>query len=436
MYAAAEPFYNTEFWRKLETILAVAGRGLYVDDYMVFHRDRDIHYPPEMYKRLNNGIAKLGGSGKYIRSVTLALATAIFTDGLHAYGRNENEKTSESIAGYKAWALRTISEGAYSSEHCAMMQGVKKIDTNAELEIDFERFRTIVFWEAYVSNSSFMVSDWNYLDMSIQQSNMWKPPNRKWDGIIEWLGMENCFKMNESTRSEINNFLSSHVNNSTWTSTSGHVAVLLQLSCVDHRNDRLKFGNIRLKRNIAVQLSRFSSGKRGYVTAVAEATGLWNMNIAYNGYFKQILPWYLRHVPCPEDDQTAEITDSGVLNIYKRMEVRFLVSGIYWRYLLGSFSVYILAIIVTAIFVPTLTRGIVHLIISGFFSVFWVLGTLLLILISIYRFLFRDWPWVDYENTGEAVFDNLIMHGIFDSLVNKKKYKALEVAPYDKLSWH
>lgn len=430
LYAASEPVYNTEFWRKLETILSVAGMGLYFDDYMLLHRDRDIHYPPEMYKRMNNGIAKLGGSGKYIRSVTLALATAIFTDGLSVAGANEDKRTRAAMVGYKAWALRTISEGAYSSEHCAMMQKDDKIN------IDFERFMTIAFWEAYVSNSSCMLSDCNYLDMSIQQSKRWKKTGQRWDGIVEWLGMANCFDINESTRSEINKFITRHLTNSTWTSTSGHVASLLQLSCADRRNDRVNLGSKSLKRSIAVRLSRFSSGNSGHVTAVAEATGLWRNQDAIQP--KKILPWYLNHVARPEVDQSAEITEVSVDYVYKPMEVRFLVSGVYWMYLLVLTAIYILALIFTSIFVSTSfrSREFTHRGITVAFLCLLLAGALVHILVSIYRFLSDHWPWFDYQNVGEAVFDNLIMHGIFDSLINKKKYKALEVVPYDKLNWH
>lgn len=42
LYEEREAEYGTNFWRKLETVMGIAGRGLVADDYMLSSHDYDI----------------------------------------------------------------------------------------------------------------------------------------------------------------------------------------------------------------------------------------------------------------------------------------------------------------------------------------------------------------------------------------------------------
>lgn len=379
LYDAEEPYYGSDFWRKLETVLGVAGKGLVLDDYMLRKYDNTIFFGPSIYERIGEGLCRIGGGGIYIRSTTLALATAVLTDGVSVSAANEDLRTKAAAGAWKAWAIRTIAEGAYSKGHPSMM-----VQQEAAT-LGYRRFLIIAFWESMVSRSVALTGK-SYLDMSFQRSMGWRKSSC-WDGVIEWAGMmpSSC-KIEE--REAIMQFLAQNSEVSLWASTTGHVASIVRLTSSD----------IQDKRTLVVNLSRFSTARQGHVTAVAEATGLWHSTV---------LPFYLTHRKNPDDDQTAEIQGGGVVYTYKPMKVEFVYMALIIK----------ITILVVNIVMFVFTFGIWLVVASA------QLG-----------FLLKPWPWVDKCDIGEAVFDNLLLHCLYGSGI-KKQYRRLRGAPYDQIGW-
>lgn len=379
LYDAEEPYFGTDFWRKLESVLGVAGVGLVLDDYMLRKYDETIFFGPSMYERIGEGLCRIGGGGIYIRSTTLALATAVLTDGVSVSQANEDLRTKQAACAWKAWAIRTISEGAYSKCHPSMM-----VQQEA-CRLGHRRFHVVTFWESMVSRSLALTGK-SYLDMSIQRSRSWMKSSN-WDGVTEWVGMlpQSCII---EERGMIMQFLRQHSNISSFVSTTGHVASIVTL-----RSD-----DLRDKRTLVVDMSRFSTPRRGYVTAVAEATGLWG---------KRVLPCYLEHNPDPDGDQTAEVSEGGVSYSYKPMRVEYR-------------------------FMPLLTK--IVLLIFNVLVILWTFGGWLLVFGVQLVFILRPWPWTDRCDVGEAVFDNLLLHALYDSGI-KKQYRRLRGRAYDQLGW-
>lgn len=291
VYDNTESEFGTDFWRKLETVLGIAGRGLYVDDYLLRYYDDSIYYDLNIYHSIakGNGICRLGGTGKYLRSISLALATSIFTESISVYGRNEDDRTVQAFIKWKSWALRTISEGAYKADLPLLMTEQPKID------IDLEKFKLIAFWESYVSNSKFLEGE-NYADITTYRSKEHRSSS-KWDGISEWIGMvRGSYDIDKSEKDKIYQFLNSNVQIEVWSSSSRHVAALLYLTYDESENIK------KCKRTITVALTRFSTEKEGQVIHVAESTGIWEKekNVLPGGYFFR---------PNPEQDQKVSIME-------------------------------------------------------------------------------------------------------------------------------
>lgn len=374
VYDSEEREFGTDFWRKLETVMGVAGRGLVVDDYMLRKFD-SIYYGEGIYTRLQNGLSMIGGGGEYIRAVTLAMATAVLTDGVTVAAVNEDIRTKDSIQGWKAWALRTIAEGAYSSNHALMMMSEKPY------EISCRDFKVITFWESMVSRSLCLTGK-SYMDMSFQRSTQWRKSG-SWDGIIEWVGMlHGSCVINE--RAQIEAFLDAQVETELYAGSTGHVASMMSLTSEDEKH----------KRTLVVNLARFSTAISGHVTAVAEATGLWGENL---------LPWYLRYKVDPDRCQKAVISHDGEISFdYEPIPVEFL-----WSKAMNCLSV--LSMDEDEMSIPI-------------FSCFDL------------KCFKLQWPWEDEEDVGEALFDNLLMHGLYKAGI-KTIYRKMKSARYTELGW-
>ncbi|CDF32694.1 unnamed protein product [Chondrus crispus] len=389
VFSGGEVYYGTDFWRKLETVLGVAGRGLVVDDYMLRKYDRTIFYSPSVYERLADGVSCIGGKGLYVRSTTLALATAILTDGVSVRKSNEDLRTKAGAIAWKAWALRTIAEGAYSKAHPSMMAGQEAFT------IGMESFQTIAFWESIVSRSKALVGQ-SYLDMSIQRSVEWRSSSQ-WDGVIEWTGMvgSSCWIQD---REEIVEFLTRQSEIRLYVTPSGHVASTVELTSPVNSH----------KRTLVVDLSRFSTATDGYVTAVAEATGLWG---------KSVTPWYLRDRVDPDNDQKGEISEEELIFTYEAMK-REHVGRIFLRWVIPP-----LIFLDVILYVPSYLR-----------VYFASLAALTVLAIMCYYFV-PSWPWVDKHDVGEALFDNLRLHCLFHSGI-KTHFRLLKTVPYNQIKWN
>lgn len=389
LYDANEKYFGSDFWRKLETILGVAGKGIVVDDYMLRKFDETIFYGPEMYERYENGLSRIGGYGIYVRATTLALATAILTDGLSTGAANEDIRTKAAVVGWKAWALRTIGEGAYSTDHFAMMA------QEDVFQVGIDKFLIIAFWESMVSRSPYLTGK-SYMDMSFQKSMTWRRSSR-WDGVLEWLGMiENSCKVFDKV--DIKTFISENIDIELWASTTGHVACWMTL----YNTNRMH------RRSIVVNLSRFSTATQGHVTAVAEATGLWK---------EKVLPFYLKHIPLPDEDQSAEVTDEGILYSYKPMKIVYR-----WMPMLQVIGLVLfnLTLLWVAVAFSLGAIGIVIVI-----QVSWISWICL---------QYLQWPWFDQTDVGEALFDNLLLHSLFGSGI-KTQYRKLQKCHYHQIGW-
>lgn len=375
VYDKEEKNFGTDFWRKLEAVLGVAGRGLVVDDYMLRKFDT-IYYGEEIYRRLQNGLCLIGGCGEYIRSVTLAMATAVLTDGVTVTAVNEDPRTKQDIQGWKAWALRTIAEGAYSSQHAFMMMAENSFTISRR---DFE---VIALWESIVSRSRHLTGK-SYLDMSFQRSLQWSKSG-SWDGVVEWVGMVKG-SCNIRQRDEIEEFLSKQVKIELYMSPTGHVASILRLASANGVH----------KRTLVINLTRFSTAMSGHVTAVAEATGLWG---------KTLLPWYLRYKTRPDLDQKVEIDPNGeILFTYEQTEIKIV-----WVWPLRKLIQLLTIKEIELDFCEPLQsclEGIRNCI---------------------------KWPWEDKADVGEALFDNLLMHGLYKAGI-KSLYRKLKVVEYTAL---
>ena len=397
LYDQNEPYYGTDFWRKLEMVMGVAGRGIFVDDYMLRQFDNSIYYGSTLYERLKYGICKIGGKGKYIRGLTLAVATAVLTDGVTVAKMNEHEKTKDSIAGWKAWSLRTIGEGAYSAEHSVVLR------EEPAFTVGLSQFCVIAFWESISCSNPVLEGD-SYLDMSLQKSLEYRK-NERWDGVYEWVGMvhDSC---NFEKREQITAYLNNQAQMRLYADTMGHIAGLLTLQSKD----------CKYFRTIAVNLSRFSTVQSGQVIAVAEATGLNNGN--------SWLPWYLLHVPNPNLDQKVEVKkELGIVFEYKPIRAVYLgLQTIGWISLLVS-------VCSPFILIGQLKPGgfiLASLIIWGILGI-WALSYFVIR-------VFLPWPWEDTDFIGEALFDNVLMHGLFEAGI-KGKFRVFEETSYEKIGW-
>lgn len=404
VYDDTEREFGTDFWRKLEAVMGVAGHGLLVDDYLIRQYDTTILYGPSLYRRLQNGLAVIGGGGIYVRTGTLAVATAVLTDGVSVSAVNEDKRTKDSISGWKSWALRTISEGAYSASHSVLMFSEKPYD------VTLRDFQVIAFWESMVSHSQHLQGN-SYLDASFQRASQWKSSSR-WDGIIEWLGMlSSSCSIHE--RETIMRFLRENAEVQLYAATTGHVASLIYLHSSDNTD----------KRVLAVDLSRFSTGRQGHVTGIAEATGLWNGKI-------KATPWLTEFDPEPDVNQCIDIDEEGRLTAsYQEMKVVWI-----WEKYFSLPIVSIILLIATAV-------GILIYVIyaASTYSALVVILEILLfiptILVIGFKYLLNNWPWIDENDVGEGLFVNLLNHGLFDAKV-KSQYRELKSLPYDEIRWH
>lgn len=399
LYNMAEPYFGTDFWRKLEMVMAVAGRGLVVDDYMLRKFDNTIYYGPKLYQQVGHGLSTIGGDGIYLRCVTLAVATAIVTDGVSTARVNEDFRTRRAVSCWKAWALRTIAEGAYSQMHSSMMM----------LEEDWRpfvigqnEFLTIAFWESMVSRCESLTGN-SYLDMSYQKSTMMKLSSR-WDGIVEWVGMvPSACEIGENDRNAIMEFLTEQTKLNTWITTTNHAASILTLRSSDMRD----------KRAIVANLSRFSTAKTGHVTSIAEGTGLWK---------GKVLPVHLRHIVDPDEDQEAKINNNvdvdgvGILFTYNQMKVEFT-----WMKYVRIFFALVAFVLAWAI----LTASSKFIFVSLFISA---------IMLWFVSRIFLKWPWKDKCDVGEALFDNLLLHSLYKSGI-KSHFRQLQAVSYNQIEW-
>lgn len=459
LYEREEPYFGTDFWRKLETVMGVAGNGLVADDYMLRKYDHTIFFGPDLYTRLPNGLCIIGGEGVYLRAVTLALATALLTDGISVSQANEDMRTKKAASSWKAWALRTIAEGAYSRNHTSMLP----VDQEP-MEVTLEIFEVILFWESMVSKCDALEGH-SYLDMSIQRSKEWRK-NSSWDGVVEWVGMirDSC-KISASERAKIMAYLNMRTSTDTRIGTTGHTGCILDAVSQDGNH----------KRSLVVSLSRFSRPRRGHVTAVAEATGLWR---------ERILPWYFKFEVDPDKSQSSYINDKGrVVHERKDLEVEFRWNPILRALLL--LTLFLATFIIVAVEDDKLTRsakllrlflglGGTFLLSKGsldlsttpngdssnavkniiqvsglviFYTAFFLFAQVaskaafLVVWIGIWiigGFLFflhvKAWPWVDKTDVGEALFDNLLLHSLFRSGI-KRQYKRLRSIDYEDICW-
>eukprot|EP00177_Eucheuma_denticulatum_P002030 GFKZ01003635.1.p1 GENE.GFKZ01003635.1~~GFKZ01003635.1.p1 ORF type:complete len:806 (+),score=56.02 GFKZ01003635.1:42-2459(+) len=458
LYDKQEPHFNTDFWRKLETVMGVAGRGLVVDDYMLRKYDHTIFFDPEMYSRLNHGLSIIGGGGIYLRAVTLALATALLTDGISVSEANEDIRTKRAATKWKAWALHTIGQGAYSSHFSSMMSGMVE-----PYVVTILNFPVIAFWESMVTRCSHLVGT-SYLDMSLQQSTKWRKDVR-WDGVLEWVGMlqQSC-KIHPVEKANILAFLDVRTTINTYVTTTGHSASLIYLHTEDGAD----------KRTIAVNLSRFSLPSSGHVVSVAEATGLWN---------GPVLPCYLQFKVNPDKYQRARVDSNGELVYeHEQMEIEMV-----WDPVLTGLAIVTISLgtVITAVvkgisseggsgggpaadaLLPIIeiwaVSGLVLLVSTGIlrspslslilsvtelvllffiflmqvtnlavFAIIWILAWGLLGSVLILRY--SGWPWMDRSDIGEELFDNLVLHGLFDSGI-KRKYRELHQERYSRVAW-
>lgn len=431
LYDRDEVYFCTDFWRKLETVMAVAGRGLFVDEYLLRKYDETIFYSAELYSNLDNGISCIGGKGKYLRSVTLAVATAIITDGVSVREGAEDIRTEKAVVKWKTWAARTVAEGAYSTHHSAMLR-----QEETPFKIGLSEFRKIAFWEASVSTCRELING-SYLDMSMQRSKNWRKA-QKWDGVVEWIGMvANACEITE--RDRISAFLNQHCKVETWRSTEGHAAAMLMLTA-NRARASATFPSSDLNRTLVVRLSRSSSSTDGQLTAIAEATGLFGEKI--------IPPWSF-FLPWPERDQVPILlSTSQMVERANRFEGP-MQPGLVFRYSWMRVSpccprivLKLLFVAFILIFAPLLVWGSVLL-----FRLLGTLGTIILVfiiplivitalVIIIWIFVGCVWPWEDPHDLGEAVFDNLLMHGLFKAGIKSRAYRRLAPASYREIKWY
>lgn len=398
VYDTSEVEFGTDFWRKLETVMGIAACGLIVDSYMLRQYDKAIYYGPSQCSRHLNGVAVIGGGGVYIRGVTLAVATAVLTDAVSVAQANEDIRTVASIGGWKAWALRTIAEGAYSANHPFMML------KEEPFEVNLFNFKIIAFWESLITESSLLTGN-SYMDISRLKSKQYHTSSR-WDGVIEWIGrVRGSCVVRE--RESILSFLGDRVKVDLYAATTGHVASMLSLTSSGGH-----------KRTIVVELARYSSPQIGYVTAIADATGLWGGSV---------LPRWLRFMPNSDVDQKAAINDDeGLIFTYYGMAMRLSVPW-YWYLAIAVFGLAATILIIRS----SIIAGVVVFLL--FDCVLWYIS--LPFWASLLSWRRALWPWLDKEGVGEALFDNLLMHGLYDAGI-KTIYRKLERRQYDQLIWY
>ncbi|CDF37279.1 unnamed protein product [Chondrus crispus] len=268
--------------------------------------------------------------------------------------------------------------------------------------IGMESFQTIAFWESIVSRSKALVGQ-SYLDMSIQRSVEWRSSSQ-WDGVIEWTGMvgSSCWIQD---REEIVEFLTRQSEIRLYVTPSGHVASTVELTSPVNSH----------KRALVVDLSRFSTATDGYVTAVAEATGLWG---------KSVTPWYLRDRVDPDNDQKGEISEEKLIFTYEAMKREHVAR---------SFLIWV-GLPVLVLVLAVAMSGVVRVL---FLVVLAFMGLVIIShLFPHFPLHFSPrWPWVDEHDVGEALFDNLLLHCLFRSGI-KTHFRLLKTVPYNQIKWN
>lgn len=432
-YEENEAEFQTNFWRKIEAVMGIAGEGLIVDDYMTLHYEDDFFsYDHTMYSSLGGGIGMIGGNGKYFRAVTLALATGILSDSISPSLPNEDKQNHSSLPNWKAWALRTIAEGAYSKSHSAMLREEEPFHMN------LENFRTIAFWEYFVSTCT-QLQGGGYINLNHERSDPYsKQLAKKWDHVSPWVGnCESAYVLDTEERRQVVKYISERVDINSYVATSGHVASLIHLLDRDTRPDRKDqlsdFSEV--KHSIVVKLSRFSTSRNGQVIATSDATGIWKRRL---GQYRKILPWWYVANPRPDIDQELVIQPDLIekTGVWKK--------SIYYKYndmklslLFPSWAKIPLMYIGGLILIVTIIRPYFE---NDFhettmnnlrgFGIF--ILSAVFILSVVLRFL--NWPWKDMEYVGEGIYDNLKLHGLLDSQI-KRVYRKLESVPYDDIEW-
>lgn len=428
LYEGRELEFGTDFWRKIETVLGVAGRGLYVDDYLIRVQDKTIYYGPEIYSQIGSGIARLGGDGIYLRAVTLAMATAILTDGITVRGINEDLRTVREIPGFKAWALRTIGEGAYSSSHSALMR------VEDPYQIGLQQFKTIVTWESFVSTCDWLKGK-SYLDMSYQRSHEHRYGGH-WDGVIEWVGMIKG-AVDVVGRESIMSHLNNHVSVQTWVATTGHAASMLKFEVQDERP--LGSKTKMLKRSLVVEIARLSNTRQGHISAVAEATGLWGESVLRKYFYFGDSPHRFQYVvPYEEgicDDyslkpRSLEDNNADYEVIYQYAPIYFLVSSSVWKWIIICAPIFVVVVIVSSrISVPLI---LIFVILIAVLAALCVCYSLL----KYYFCYYLAWPWSDWSGYGAAVFDNVLMHSLYNAGIKILDYRELKPVEYQHIEWN
>lgn len=145
MYDPSETEFGTSFWRKVEAVLTISGKGLICDDYMMRKYDKTIYYDHTLYRRLRNGIIMIGGKTMFIRSTILALETMIIVDGVAITKANEHPKTIESMVQWKSWAMKCIVQEAFARRPAVPI-------SNVPLLVDEEAFKFSSSWEYMLCN--------------------------------------------------------------------------------------------------------------------------------------------------------------------------------------------------------------------------------------------------------------------------------------------
>lgn len=380
LYDPIEVEFGTDFWRKVESTLAVAGKGLICDDYMIRKYDGAIYYDGSIYKRMGNGMMMLGGSSTYLRSTILALATMIMTDGVTISKSNEDKRTISSIVYWKSWAIRCLSKEAFAHAPAVPVP-------NDPPTVDLSVFRFLTAWEFALCRCVELTGS-SYLDMSYQRAMSWRKSS-SWSGISEWIGMvSEAYKMDKDNEQLVLSYLAQGVKIKMFAAPSGHTVARLTL----------KNGIEAPMKSLVVETSRFSTIHEGHVLAVADATGLGA---------NRIMPWYLRQVPNPDGDQKVEITNGEVVYSYKNMRLEF-VFNIWFKWI-----------------------GIVigHCLMLFFSFGLWIFIVALYVAYKIWK-----WPWADFNDVGEALFDNVLLDSLYGSGI-KSIYRRVRTTGYRDIAW-
>ncbi len=408
VFCRTEHEYETAFWRSVEMTLAVSGKGLICDDYMLRHYDI-LNYDHTLYHRLRNGIIVLGGTNKYVRSTILAFATMIITDGLSISKSNEHPETISSIVQWKSWAIRSIAQDAFY----ALAPAVPV--RNKPPSVDFNAFKLLSSWEHDLCHSEQLVGG-SYLNVTLERSQSWGRAS-PWNGVSEWIGMvQDAYFMDKESREDVLNYLNQNVIMKMYAAPSGHTVSQIRLQ--DGRGSTLK--------SLVVETSRFSTATHGQAIAVADATG-------HHG--ESIIPRYLRFRRNPDGDQQW---CHGKFGRLERVILPMSV-GLSWsaRLFVG------LALLVLNIALGVVTKGVFVGIFVVFCSLIWTYSVFVrytspLSPVSqgtMVHWWASRWPWADYSDVGEALFHNVLLHSLFGSGI-KKKYRRVRTSDYRSIQWH